>query len=152
PRGQYTVLGDVRVPLHPPPGLPRNRAAGGGPGTRFGGAVLHLRLGALRGDERPDPRYEDLRRVRAPEGTPGEVRILRRSRRRGGEGAAGAMNALQVSVLRSLARQYPTVDAAAAEIARLEGLLELPKGVTHVISDIHGDDRKLQHVLNNASG
>ena len=28
----------------------------------------------------------------------------------------------------------------------------LPKGVIHVISDIHGDDTKLRHVINNASG
>src|SRR5262249_21900177 len=27
-----------------------------------------------------------------------------------------------------------------------------PKGTVHVISDIHGDDVKLRHVINNASG
>src|SRR5438046_9498090 len=59
---------------------------------------------------------------------------------------------VQVSVLNSLAQQYPTVDAAVAEIGCLSARLELPKGVVHVISDVHGDDKKLQHVLNNASG
>jgi fructose-1,6-bisphosphatase-3 len=44
------------------------------------------------------------------------------------------------------------VDAAVAEIACLAARMELPKGVVHVISDVHGEDRKLQHVLNNASG
>lgn len=28
----------------------------------------------------------------------------------------------------------------------------LPKSAVHVISDIHGEDKKLQHVINNASG
>ncbi|MBV8176750.1 MAG: fructose-bisphosphatase class III [Verrucomicrobia bacterium] len=46
----------------------------------------------------------------------------------------------------------PTVDAAIAEIARLSAQLTLPKGTIHVISDIHGEDKKLRHVINNASG
>ena len=39
-----------------------------------------------------------------------------------------------------------------AEIARLSAVLTLPKGTIHVISDIHGEDQKLRHVINNASG
>ena len=39
-----------------------------------------------------------------------------------------------------------------AEIARLAAVLTLPKGTVHVISDIHGEDKKLRHVINNASG
>ena len=31
-------------------------------------------------------------------------------------------------------------------------LLTLPKGTIHVISDVHGEDKKLRHVINNASG
>ena len=58
----------------------------------------------------------------------------------------------EVSALRALAQRFPTVDATIAEIAYLEALLQLPKGVVHVISDVHGDHKKLQHVLNNASG
>jgi fructose-1,6-bisphosphatase III len=30
--------------------------------------------------------------------------------------------------------------------------LTLPKGTVHIISDIPGEDRKLRHVINNASG
>jgi fructose-1,6-bisphosphatase-3 len=51
-----------------------------------------------------------------------------------------------------LQRQFPTVDSAVAEIARLAALLQLPKGTVHVISDVHGEDGKLRHVINNASG
>jgi fructose-1,6-bisphosphatase-3 len=54
--------------------------------------------------------------------------------------------------LRALARQFPNVDSAMAEIARLSAVLTLPKGTVHVISDIHGEDKKLRHVINNASG
>ncbi len=57
-----------------------------------------------------------------------------------------------LSSLELLAREYPNVDAAIAEIARLAGVLTLPQGAIHVISDIHGEDKKLQHVINNASG
>ncbi len=39
-----------------------------------------------------------------------------------------------------------------AEIARLSAVLTLPKGTVHVISDIHGEDQKLRHVINNSSG
>ena len=58
----------------------------------------------------------------------------------------------ELSLLRALARQFPTVDSAMAEIARLSAVLTLPKGTIHVISDIHGEDQKLRHVINNASG
>ena len=39
-----------------------------------------------------------------------------------------------------------------AEIARLSAIRTLPKCAIHVISDIHGEDQKLRHVINNASG
>ncbi|QDT08265.1 fructose-bisphosphatase class III [Stieleria marina] len=57
-----------------------------------------------------------------------------------------------LSMLELLAVEYPNVDAAIAESARLAAVRTLPKGVVHVISDIHGEDKKLQHVINNASG
>src|SRR3954463_1242562 len=57
-----------------------------------------------------------------------------------------------LTLLRALARAFPNVDAAMAEIARLSAVLTLPKGTVHVISDIHGEDKKLRHVINNASG
>ena len=58
----------------------------------------------------------------------------------------------ELTLLRPLADRYPNVDAAMAEIARLAAVLTLPKGTVHVISDIHGEDKKLRHVINNASG
>jgi fructose-1,6-bisphosphatase-3 len=61
-------------------------------------------------------------------------------------------HAQEMSMLRTLAQQFPTIDWALAEIARLSAVLTLPKGTVHVISDIHGEDKKLRHVINNASG
>src|SRR5476649_351984 len=58
----------------------------------------------------------------------------------------------ELALLRALSLQFPSVDAAMAEIARLAAVLTLPKGTIHVISDIHGEDAKLRHVINNASG
>src|ERR1700722_20237116 len=58
----------------------------------------------------------------------------------------------ELTLLRALSRQFPNIDAAMAEIARLSAVLTLPKGTIHVISDIHGEDKKLRHVINNASG
>ena len=57
-----------------------------------------------------------------------------------------------VSLLRPLTESFPNVDAATAEIARLTAVATLPKGTIHIISDIHGEDQKLRHVINNASG
>jgi len=58
----------------------------------------------------------------------------------------------ELAMLRPLARQFPSIDAAYAEIARLSAILTLPMGTIHVISDVHGEHRKLRHVINNASG
>jgi fructose-1,6-bisphosphatase-3 len=58
----------------------------------------------------------------------------------------------ELTLLRALANSVPNVDSAVAEIARLSAILTLPKGTVHVISDIHGEDKKLRHVINNASG
>ncbi|MCA8992705.1 MAG: fructose-bisphosphatase class III [Planctomycetaceae bacterium] len=57
-----------------------------------------------------------------------------------------------LSMLELLSLEYPNVDAAIAEVARLSAVQTLPKSAVHVISDIHGEDKKLQHVINNASG
>ncbi len=59
---------------------------------------------------------------------------------------------VELNILRVLAERFPTAEAAGAEIARLSAVLTLPKGTIHVISDIHGEDKKLRHVINNASG
>jgi fructose-1,6-bisphosphatase-3 len=58
----------------------------------------------------------------------------------------------ELTLLKALARQFPNIDSAMAEIARLSAVLTLPKGTVHIISDIHGEDKKLRHVINNASG
>lgn len=54
--------------------------------------------------------------------------------------------------LHALARRFPNRDAALAELAHLESVLALPKGTVHVVSDVHGEDKKLSHIIRNASG
>ncbi len=54
--------------------------------------------------------------------------------------------------LRMLRDLYPDIDSAVAAAAGWRASLTLPKGVIHVISDVHGDFKKLRHVVNNASG
>ncbi len=51
-----------------------------------------------------------------------------------------------------LAERYPNIVSAVTEIATMKAMLTLPKGVIHVISDVHGEEKKLRHVINNASG
>src|SRR3954465_7358731 len=65
---------------------------------------------------------------------------------------AGNSEYLDRAMLQPLTREFPTEDAAVAEIARRTAELVLPKGTIHVISDVHGEDKKLRHVINNASG
>lgn len=60
--------------------------------------------------------------------------------------------AIPLPLLRALARRYPTADAVVAEIGYLEAILTLPKGTIHVVSDVHGEHKKLKHIVNNASG
>ncbi len=57
-----------------------------------------------------------------------------------------------LSSLEFLAAEFSNTDAAIAEIARLSAIQTLPRGAIHMISDIHGEDKKLRHVINNASG
>ena len=68
--------------------------------------------------------------------------------------SSAAVNASEreLASLRMLAHRFGNIDSALAEIARLSAILTLPKGTIHVISDIHGEDKKLRHVINNASG
>jgi fructose-1,6-bisphosphatase-3 len=65
---------------------------------------------------------------------------------------SSAANEMELAPLRALSRQFPSVDEALAEIAQLSAELTLPKGTVHVLSDVHGEDAKLRHVINNASG
>ncbi|HET6384408.1 MAG TPA: fructose-bisphosphatase class III [Armatimonadota bacterium] len=68
------------------------------------------------------------------------------------ERSAHDFDGWELTALQSLAAQFPTTNTALAEIAALEAVLSLPCPVVHVISDIHGDYKKLRHVINNASG
>ncbi len=54
--------------------------------------------------------------------------------------------------LRALSRRFPSISAALAEIAHLRSVLTLEKGTIHVVSDVHGEYKKLKHIINNASG
>jgi len=58
----------------------------------------------------------------------------------------------ELHYLQLLAKQYPTVQAASAEIINLQAILSLPKGTEHFISDIHGEYEAFQHILNSCSG
>jgi len=58
----------------------------------------------------------------------------------------------ELVALQALSREVPNIDAAVAKIARYSADLTLPQGTIHVLSDIHGEDHKLSHVFNNASG
>lgn len=50
------------------------------------------------------------------------------------------------------AYRFRSIDAASVEIAHLEGILQLLEGTVHIVSDVHGESKKLQHIVNNASG
>lgn len=62
------------------------------------------------------------------------------------------MNARDTSYLTLLAREYPSPQAASAEIINLTAILNLPKGTEHFMSDIHGEHEAFLHILNNGSG
>ncbi len=62
------------------------------------------------------------------------------------------MNERDIKYLELLAKNYPNVHAAAAEIVRLQAVLELPKTTEHFMSDIHGEYSYFTHILKNASG
>src|SRR5919202_1440095 len=58
----------------------------------------------------------------------------------------------EITLPEALAPRYPSADLALAEAAALRASLSLPKGVVHVVSDVHGEYKKLRHIINNASG
>src|SRR3954453_6159556 len=70
----------------------------------------------------------------------------------GSTGSRAHQSEDELAALRPLSAKVPNVDAAIGAIARLSAELTLPRGTVHVISDIHGEDKKLRHVINNASG
>ena len=62
------------------------------------------------------------------------------------------MNERDIKYLELLSKNFPNVNATAAEIARLQAILELPKTTEHFMSDIHGEYSYFTHILKNASG
>jgi fructose-1,6-bisphosphatase-3 len=62
------------------------------------------------------------------------------------------MTSPSLSHLRALSYRLPDVPSALAEIAHLSAILTLPRGTIHVVSDVHGEFQKLEHVLRNGSG
>ncbi|MCQ2082217.1 MAG: fructose-1,6-bisphosphatase [Lachnospiraceae bacterium] len=62
------------------------------------------------------------------------------------------MDSMELKLLKSLAKQYPTVAAASTEIINLQAILNLPKGTEHFLTDIHGEYEQFVHVLKNGSG
>ena len=54
--------------------------------------------------------------------------------------------------LKLLSKDYPDISSAAADIIKLNAILNLPKGIEHFMSDIHGEYEAFNHILNNASG
>ncbi|HEY4118991.1 MAG TPA: fructose-bisphosphatase class III [Byssovorax sp.] len=55
-------------------------------------------------------------------------------------------------LLRALRYRFRSAEAALAEVAHLRAVLELPRGTVHVMSDVHGEFAKLEHILRNGSG
>ena len=62
------------------------------------------------------------------------------------------MERSELTLLRNLAHQYPSVASAATEIINLQSILNLPKGTEHFITDIHGEYEQFNHILKNGSG
>ena len=62
------------------------------------------------------------------------------------------MNVSEAGYLNLLSQSYPTAAKAAAEIVRLNGILNLPKETEHFASDIHGEFGAFSHTLRNAVG
>ena len=62
------------------------------------------------------------------------------------------MNESEIKYLELLAKSFPSIPATAAEIVRLQAILELPKTTEHFMSDIHGEYTYFSHILKNASG
>ena len=62
------------------------------------------------------------------------------------------MQDLELTYLKSLSKQFPTIADAATEIINLQAILSLPKGTEHFLTDIHGEYEAFAHVLKNGSG
>ena len=59
---------------------------------------------------------------------------------------------MDVRSLELLAKQYPTIQAATAEVINLNAIKCLPKGTEYFFSDLHGEYEGFIHLLRSASG
>ncbi len=57
-----------------------------------------------------------------------------------------------LAYLKLLAREYPTIRAAASEIINLTAIGGLPKGTEYFFSDLHGEHEAFIHLLRSSSG
>ena len=57
-----------------------------------------------------------------------------------------------IKFLELLAKEYPNVQAASAEMINLRAILALPKGTEYFLSDLHGEHEAFIHMLKSASG
>ena len=57
-----------------------------------------------------------------------------------------------LTYLKLLAREYPSVKAASSEIINLMAICGLPKGTEYFFSDLHGEYEAFIHLLRSASG
>ncbi len=57
-----------------------------------------------------------------------------------------------IKYLKRLAKDYPNIAAASAEIINLKAILALPKGTEYFLSDLHGEHEAFIHMLKSASG
>lgn len=58
----------------------------------------------------------------------------------------------QLPYVTELSSRYPTIQATANEIIKLNAMWHLPKPTEHFISDVHGEYEAFKHIINNASG
>ncbi len=54
--------------------------------------------------------------------------------------------------LKLLAKEYPSIEKASAEIINLRAILSLPKGTEYFFSDLHGEHEAFVHMMKSASG
>ena len=57
-----------------------------------------------------------------------------------------------LSYLKLLSREYPTIKAASSEIINLKSICGLPKGTEYFFSDLHGEYEAFIHLLRSSSG
>lgn len=62
------------------------------------------------------------------------------------------MENMEITLLKQLSKQYPTIAEASTEIINLQSILNLPKGTEHFLTDIHGEYEQFNHILKNGSG